>query len=121
MKLTDGDNVWWKVWRNFRPSTEWQEVVIPAGEIGFAWGPATDKMLRHADGVEVVVARNRDGGERQPGAFGQPLDHRGAAEVVLEAADQSHVGAAPTVNRLVVVANDNDGSGITSTVSFTFA
>ena len=61
LKLTDGDNVWWKVWRNFRPSTEWQEVVIPAGEIDFAWGPTSDKILRHADGVEVVVARNRDG------------------------------------------------------------
>ena len=62
LKLTDGDNVWWKVWRNFRPSIEWQELVVPAGEIGFAWGPASDKMLRHADGVELVVARNRDGG-----------------------------------------------------------
>ena len=62
MKLTDGDNVWWKVWRNARPPKEWQEVVVPAGEIGFAWGPATDKTLRHASGIEFVVARNRDGG-----------------------------------------------------------
>ena len=62
LKLTDGDNVWWKVWRNYLPSGEWQELVVPAGEIGFAWGPASDKMLRHADGVELVVARNRDGG-----------------------------------------------------------
>lgn len=62
LKLTDGDNVWWKVWRNARPPAEWQEVVVPAGEIGFAWGPATDKTLRHAGGIEFVVARNRDGG-----------------------------------------------------------
>jgi len=62
MKLTDGDNVWWKVWRNHRPPTEWQEVVVPAGEIGFAWGPIEDKTLRHAGGIEFVVARNRDGG-----------------------------------------------------------
>ncbi|MEO5972353.1 MAG: hypothetical protein ABIP91_03200, partial [Sphingomicrobium sp.] len=62
MKLTDGDNVWWKVWRNLRPPAEWQDVVIPASEIGFAWGPAEDKTLRHADGIEFVVARNRDGG-----------------------------------------------------------
>ena len=34
MKLTDGDNVWWKVWRNLRPSTQWQEVVVPAGVVG---------------------------------------------------------------------------------------
>ena len=62
MKLTDGDNVWWKVWRNQRPPTEWQDVVVPAGEIGFAWGPIEDKSLRHAAGIEFVVARNRDGG-----------------------------------------------------------
>ena len=62
MKLTSDDNVWWKVWRNHRPSPEWQEVVIPAGEIVFAWGPTEDKTLRRADGIEFVVARNRDGG-----------------------------------------------------------
>ena len=62
LKLTQGDNVWWKVWRNERPSSEWQEVVVPAGEIGFAWGPAGDKSLRRIDGLEFVVARNRDGG-----------------------------------------------------------
>ena len=62
MKLTHGDNVWWKVWRNYSPSADWQEVVVPAGEIGFAWGPTGDKALRRADGIEFVVARNRDGG-----------------------------------------------------------
>ena len=61
-KLTDGDNVWWKVWRNRRPSGEWEDVVIPAGEIAFAWGPASDHHLHHADGIELVVARDRDGG-----------------------------------------------------------
>ncbi|MDQ3144196.1 MAG: discoidin domain-containing protein [Pseudomonadota bacterium] len=62
LKLTDGDNVWWKTWRNHRPPTEWQDVVVPAGEIGFAWGPASDKTLRRVDGIEFVMARNRDGG-----------------------------------------------------------
>ncbi len=62
MKLTDGDNVWWKVWRNHRPPGEWREVIVPAGEIAFAWGPTGDKVLRHAAGIEFVVARNRDGG-----------------------------------------------------------
>ena len=65
LKLTDGDNVWWKVWRNFRPPTDWHQVVVPAGEIAFAWGPSEDKILRHADGIEFVVARNRDGGAGQ--------------------------------------------------------
>jgi len=62
LKLTDGDNVWWKVWRNHRPRAEWQEVVVSAGEVGFAWGPASDKTLRRVGGIEFVVARNRDGG-----------------------------------------------------------
>ena len=62
LKLTDGDNVWWKVWRNYRPPADWQQIVVSAGEIAFAWGPAEDKSLRHADGIEFVVARNRDGG-----------------------------------------------------------
>ena len=65
MKLTDGDNVWWKVWRNARPPAEWQEVVVPAGEIGFAWGPTTDKVLRRAAGsssssrATAMAARGR--------------------------------------------------------------
>ena len=62
MKLTNGDNVWWKVWRNARPPGQWQDVVVPAGEIGFAWGPTADKTLRSTAGIEFVVARNRDGG-----------------------------------------------------------
>ena len=62
LKLTDGDNVWWKVWRNFRAPAEWTEIVVPANEIDFAWGPASDHALHHADGIEIVVARNRDGG-----------------------------------------------------------
>lgn len=62
LKLTHGDNVWWKTWRNFRPPADWQEIVVPAGEVGFAWGPSADKSLRRADGIEFVVARNRDGG-----------------------------------------------------------
>ena len=61
-KLTDGDNVWWKVWRNRRPSPQWEDVVIPAGEILFAWGPSSDHRLTNADGIELVVARDRDGG-----------------------------------------------------------
>jgi len=62
LKLTDGDNVWWKVWPNRRPASDWEEVVVPAGEITFAWGPANDHHLRPADGIEMVVARDRDGG-----------------------------------------------------------
>ena len=28
MKLTDGDNVWWKVWRNARPPAEWHPLQL---------------------------------------------------------------------------------------------
>ena len=65
MKLTDGDNVWWKVWRNSRPPAEWQRSRCPRGEIQFAWGPADDKSLRHAAGSSssspaiVTVVRGR--------------------------------------------------------------
>lgn len=64
LKLTDakGENVWWKVLTNFRPSAEWREIVIPAGDISFAWGTVADKTLRRAEAVEFVIARNRDGG-----------------------------------------------------------
>lgn len=65
IKLTDasGDNVWWHVFRDWRPTAGWQEVRIGAGDIGFAWGPTTDKVLRKAAAMEFVVARNRDGGK----------------------------------------------------------
>ncbi|HEX5238474.1 MAG TPA: hypothetical protein VFW39_08435 [Sphingomicrobium sp.] len=61
-KLTSGGNVWWKVWRNRRPSANWEDVVIPADDLSFAWGPASDHRLSRADGIELVVARDRDGG-----------------------------------------------------------
>lgn len=64
VKLTDasGDNVWWHVFPDFRPSGKWQEISIGAGDIEFAWGPIADKTLRKAAAMEFVVARNRDGG-----------------------------------------------------------
>lgn len=64
VKLTDasGDNVWWHVFPDFRPTSEWQEIAIGAGDVEFAWGPIADKTLRKAAAMEFVVARNRDGG-----------------------------------------------------------
>jgi len=61
-KLSDGDNVWWKVWHNRRPSDDWQDVVVPAGDISFAWGPSNNHQLHRADAIELVIARDRDGG-----------------------------------------------------------
>lgn len=64
VKFTDasGANVWWYRRANFRASTEWQTLRIRARDMEFAWGPATDKTLRHTDRVEIVVGRGRDGG-----------------------------------------------------------
>lgn len=61
-KLTAGDTVWWKPWVNFRPPAEWTAVEVPAGDIEFAWGPDNTIQLGKIDGLEFVVARNRDGG-----------------------------------------------------------
>lgn len=61
-KLTNGDNVWWKVWRNWRAPEAWTQITVPANEIAFAWGPTEDKTLRRVAGIEFVVARNADGG-----------------------------------------------------------
>ena len=62
MKLTNGDNVYWRTWPNWRAPAEWTEIVVPAQEVGFAWGPDNKSGLTGFDGVEFVVARNRDGG-----------------------------------------------------------
>ena len=77
MKLTNGDNVWWKVWRNARPPAEWQEVVVPAGEIGFAWGPTDrqDAAPRRRDRVRRRAQPRWRGGD----AGHRRLAHRPAA------------------------------------------
>jgi hypothetical protein len=63
-KLTDaaGDNVWWFNRPNFAFPHEWREVRIRKRQIEFAWGPTTDRSLRHAARLEFVVAAGRDGG-----------------------------------------------------------
>jgi hypothetical protein len=62
MKLVNGDTVYWRTWPDWRPLTEWTEIVVPAQEIGFAWGPDNKAVLEAFDGIEFVIARNRDGG-----------------------------------------------------------
>jgi hypothetical protein len=49
-KLTDagGDNVWWFNRPNFTFPHEWREIRIRKRQIEFAWGPTTDRTLRHA-------------------------------------------------------------------------
>ena len=63
-KLTDasGDNVWWLNRPNFTFPQEWREIRIRKRQIEFAWGPTTDRTLRHAARLEFVVAAGRGGG-----------------------------------------------------------
>lgn len=57
-----GDNVWWAVRSNFRPTAEWQTIRIRPQDMSFAWGPTDDKVLRQTASMEVTLVRGRDGG-----------------------------------------------------------
>ncbi len=61
MKLTNGDTVYWRTWPDWRAPSAWTEIVVPAQEVGFAWGPDNKAVLQSIDGIEFVIARNRDG------------------------------------------------------------
>ncbi len=62
MKLVKGDSVFWRTWTDWRAPAGWTEIIVPAQEIGFAWGPDNKAVLTSIDGLEFVIARNRDGG-----------------------------------------------------------
>lgn len=62
LKLTNGDNVYWRTWSDWRAPSDWTEVVVRAQEVAFAWGPNREAPLKSIDGIEFVIARNRDGG-----------------------------------------------------------
>jgi F5/8 type C domain-containing protein len=58
-----GENVWWFRQRNFDFDHEWRQIRIRKRQISFAWGPTTERELRHAARLEFVVAAGRDGGQ----------------------------------------------------------
>jgi hypothetical protein len=64
VKLVDasGENVWWFHRRDFEFPREWRLVKIKKRQIEFAWGPTTDRTLRHVAMVEFVVNAGRGGG-----------------------------------------------------------
>ena len=66
-KLVDasGDNVWWRHWPDYTPPAEATNLAIRQRQIEFAWGPTTDRQLRQAAAVELVVASGRGGGAGQ--------------------------------------------------------
>jgi hypothetical protein len=65
VKLVDasGENVWWRNRPDFVFPTEWTRVRIKKRQIGFAWGPTTDRTLRASDKLEFVVTRGAGGGK----------------------------------------------------------
>ncbi|MCW5659830.1 MAG: discoidin domain-containing protein [Burkholderiaceae bacterium] len=63
LKLVDasGDNVWWMNRPDYRPPRTSAEMTIRQRQIEFAWGPTTDRVLRRAAAIELVVASGAGG------------------------------------------------------------
>ena len=58
LKFSDasGDNVWWAQRPDYRPPAQWQRLRVRQRQVDFAWGPATDRVLRRTEWVEFVIA-----------------------------------------------------------------
>ncbi|HEY6512956.1 MAG TPA: discoidin domain-containing protein [Burkholderiaceae bacterium] len=63
LKLVDasGDNVWWLNRVDYVPPRASTELTIRQRQIEFAWGPTTDRVLRRAAAIELVVASGSGG------------------------------------------------------------
>nr|WP_145545315.1 discoidin domain-containing protein [Variovorax boronicumulans] len=57
LKLVDasGNNVWWHRRADFAAPAQWTALPTKRRHIGFAWGPAADKALRHTERIELVL------------------------------------------------------------------
>jgi hypothetical protein len=57
LKLVDasGLNVWWHRRADFAAPAQWTALATKRRHIGFAWGPAADKTLRHTERFELVL------------------------------------------------------------------
>jgi hypothetical protein len=100
-----GDNVWWISRPEFTPPADWQPQRFKKRHIDFAWGPATDRLLRESAAIELTVAAGSGGGrgkvcidrirfaEREPAAAATaPLltsDRRYPASTLALAVDDS--------------------------------
>ncbi len=64
LKLVDasGDNVWWFHRLDYEFPREWRLIKIKKRQIDFAWGPTSDRTLRHAATIELVINAGRGGG-----------------------------------------------------------
>jgi hypothetical protein len=65
VKLVDasGENVWWSQKREYRFPADWQTLKLRQRQIEFAWGPTTDRGLRHTETVELVIASGSGAGK----------------------------------------------------------
>ena len=63
-KLVDdsGQNVWWAQRPEYRFPRDWQTLKLRQRQIGFAWGPTTDRALRHTASIELVIASGGNSG-----------------------------------------------------------
>ena len=63
LKFVDasGDNVWWRHIPAYTPPAQPSDLRIRQRQVEFAWGPATDKVLKHAAAIELVVASGEGG------------------------------------------------------------
>jgi hypothetical protein len=64
-KLVDasGENVWWAQRPDYRFPHDWQPLKFRQRQIGFAWGPSTDRTLRHSASIELVIASGSGAGQ----------------------------------------------------------
>ena len=58
-----GDNVWWVNQPDYRFPREWQALRLRQRQIEFAWGPATDRVLRRTETIEFVIASGSGAGK----------------------------------------------------------
>jgi len=63
-KLVDasGENVWWINRSDFVFGHDWQLIRIKKRQLDFAWGPTSDRVLRHSAKLEFVVSSGHGGG-----------------------------------------------------------
>jgi hypothetical protein len=103
LKLVDasGDNVWWVNRPDFEFSRDWQLVRIKKRHVEFAWGPTTDRTLRHVAAIELVVAAGRGGGHGSVQisqlALRELPDAAGVAPPPIVSASSSLPGADPAL------------------------
>lgn len=64
-KLVDasGSNVWWGQRPEFRFPARWTRLKFRQRQIGFAWGPTSDRTLRRSASVELVISSGSGAGK----------------------------------------------------------